>query len=360
MNKLLISLILLLNFSFLFAKNDLEKTREKFNKNKSVSYVLTAFYPNPDTDEVTTLKTFYIINNYNSSNFDFYSKRDNTEEIWKNGNYTEINNSEKTFSQFEFKKNQANAIKNSRLVQYGPTFLLKNNWKYENDILINGVNYSRYSFIESVRKYEEKTIKVEFNIFISPKNLISKLERKSYVDDKLGQRVTFDYSDYKFSKKEINFNSPPQEKYALKYFERSNVNPLKVSTKAPSFVIQDIENNEISDKNFIDKNTLLLFSGTNCGASIEISNFINNENFKLSNNLHLINFYATDSKDIVNKFFKNRKSNFPIIADQAEIEKKYQVSGYPVLYLVDEKGIITKSLQGLEPIMEYLKSEKSE
>lgn len=258
MNKLLISLILLLNFSFLFAKNDLEKTREKFNKNKSVSYVLTAFYPNPDTDEVTTLKTFYIINNYNSNNFDFYSKRDNTEEIWKNGNYTEINNSEKTFSQFEFKKNQANAIKNSRLVQYGPTFLLKNNWKYENDILINGVNYSRYSFIESVRKYEEKTIKVEFNIFISPKNLISKLERKSYVDDKLGQTVTFDYSDYKFSKKEINFNSPPQEKYALKYFERSNVNPLKVSTKAPSFVIQDIENNEISDKNFIDKNLLCI------------------------------------------------------------------------------------------------------
>ncbi len=103
-----------------------------------------------------------------------------------------------------------------------------------------------------------------------------------------------------------------------------------------------------------------LFSGTNCGASIEISNFINNENLKLSNNLHLINFYAKDNKDIVNKFFKNRKSNFPIIADQAEIEKKYQVSGYPVLYLVDEKAIINKSLQGLEPIMEYLKSEKSE
>jgi hypothetical protein len=80
----------------------------------------------------------------------------------------------------------------------------------------------------------------------------------------------------------------------------------------------------------------------------------------LSNNLNLINFYATDTKDIVNKFFKNRKSNFPIIAEQAEIEKNIKFLVYPVLYLIDDKGIITKSLQGLEPIMEYLKSEKSE
>ncbi|WP_313100586.1 redoxin domain-containing protein [Epilithonimonas sp.] len=360
MNKLLISLLLLLNFSFLFAKNDLEETRKKFSKNKSVSYVLTAFYPNPDTDEVTTFKTFYIINNYNSNNFDFYSKRDNSEEIFKNGNYFEINNSEKNFSQYELKENQANAIKNSRLVQYGPTFILKNNWKYENDILINGVNNSRYSFIESVRKYGEKTIKVEFNIFISPKNLISKLERKSYVDDKLGQTVTFDYSDYKFSKKEMNFKTSPKEKYALKYFERSNVNPLKVSTKAPSFVAKDIENNEISDENFINKNTLLLFSSTNCGASKMVSDFITTENFKLPNNLNLINFYATDKKELVVKFLKNKKQNFPIIADQKEIEKKYQVSGYPILYLIDDKGLVTQSLYGTEPIIEYLKSKNNE
>lgn len=360
MNRFLISLIVLLNFSFLFAKNDLEKTREIFNKYKSVSYVLTAFYPNPETDEVSTFKTYYIVNNYKNEKFDFYSRSENSEEIFKNGIYTKVNNQEKTVSQYEQKENQKNAINNSRLVLYGPTFVLKHNWKYENDIIIKGVNYSRYSFIESVTKYEEKSIKVEFNIFISPKNLISKLERKSYVDNKLGQTVTFEYSDYKFSKKEINFNVPSKEKYALIYFERNNLNPLEVFTKAPSFVAKDLQNNEISDKYFINKNTLLLFSGTNCGASIEISNFINNENFNLSKGLNLINFYATDNKDIVNKFFKTRTQNFPIIADKKEIEKDYQVSGYPVLYLIDDKGIIIKSLQGLEPIMEYLKSEKSQ
>ena len=140
MNRFLISLIVLLNFSFLFAKNDLEKTREIFNKYKSVSYVLTAFYPNPETDEVSTFKTYYIVNNYKNEKFDFYSRSENSEEIFKNGIYTKVNNQEKTVSQYEQKENQKNAINNSRLVLYGPTFVLKHNWKYENDIIIKGVN----------------------------------------------------------------------------------------------------------------------------------------------------------------------------------------------------------------------------
>lgn len=360
MNKFLIFCLLILSSIFLSAKNDFEKTKEQFKINKSVSYVLTAFYPNPDTDEVTTSKTFYILNNYNTEKFHFYTKINSSEEIFENGIYTEVNHNEKTLSQFEQVENQEKMLKNSRLFQYGPTFLLNHNWKYENELLINGVKHSRYSFVQSINQYEGKTIKIEFNIYISPQFLISKLERKSYVDNKIGQTVTFDYSDYKFSKKDIKFKTSAKENYALKYFERNEINLLEISTKAPSFVARDIENNEISDKNFINKNTLLLFSGTSCGASKEVSNYINNENFKLADNLNLINFYANDSKEIVKKFFKNKKSNFPIIADHKEIEKKYQVSGYPILYSIDDKGIITQSLFDMEKIIDYLKSLKSE
>lgn len=356
MTKISISFLLILNSIFLFAKNDLEKTRQKFNKYKSVSYTLTAFYPNPDTEIVTKFKTFYIINNYNSNKFDFYSKTGTDEEIFKNENYTSINNEEKTFSQFEQKQNQEKLINTSRIVQYGPTFILKYNWKYENEVSINGLEHSHYSFIENIRKYGEKTIKTEFHIYISSKHLISKLERKNYIDDKLSQTVTFDYSEYNFSKKEIQFDSEPKRDYSLKYFERNEIKLLENSTQAPNFTAIDTENNEFSNRDLLGKNTLLLFSNTNCGASKEVSDLISNENFKLPSHLNLINFYTSDSNEIVKKYFKNKKSQFQIIANQKEIEKIFQISGYPVLYIVNDKGIITQSFYGLEPIENYLKS----
>ncbi len=357
MNKYFISFFLILNSVLLFAKNDkLYKARQKFNNYKSVSYVATAFYPNPETEEINSFKTFYIINNYKSKNFDFYSKTDHSEEIFKNNDYTEILAKEKTIYKYEDRQNQNEMIQHSRPVQYGPTFLIHHDWKYENDVFVNGTQHSHYSFIESTNQYEGKTIKIEFNIYISSQYTISKFERKVYTDNKPGQTVTYNYDHYNFSKKELVINTNIPESYSLKYFERRELNPLKEGIQAPGFTAHDLENNEISNTDFTGKNTLLLFSGTNCGASIEVFKLLNNENFHLPNNLKLIHFYASDSKEAVQKLFSNKKINFPIIADQKDMEEKFQVSGYPVLYLVNENGMISKTFDGLEPIADYLKS----
>ena len=358
MNKILIFFLLILNSPFLFG-NDirLEKTRQKYDSYNNISYTATAYYPNPETEETTSFSIFYIVNNFKNRNFEFYSKTAKLEEFYKDEDYLNVNNDEKTIYKYEEKQNQINAIQNSRLVQYGPTFLLKHNWKYEDEAMINGKKHSHYSFIEDIRQYEEKTIKVEFHIYISQNYTISKFERKSFVDNKLGQTVTFEFTAYNFSKKEINFKSTLSKNYALKYFERSEINPLEKGTKAPNFEAEDIHKNKISEQNFIGSKTLLLFSSTNCGASKEVFDYMNNENFKLSNNSKLVNVYASDSKEKVEKYFKNKAINFPIITNQKEIENKYNIAGYPVLYLIDKNGIISGTFDGCEQIIQFLKAE---
>lgn len=357
MNKYLI-ILLILNSVFLFGKdNVVEKTRQKFYSYNSLSYTTNAFYPNPETDELNSFSTFYIINNFKSKNFDFYSKTDHLEEIYKSDDYTKINNTEKSIYKYEEKKNQTDMIQNSRLIQYGPTFLLDYDWKYEDEIVINGIKQSHFSFIKDISKYKEKTIKVEFHIYISPNYTISKFQRKSYVDNKLGQTVTYEFSDYKFSKKEINFKISLPENYALKYFERSEINPFQKGVKAPDLEVEDINKNKLSEQDYIGNQTLLLFSSTNCGASKIVSDFINNENFQLPDNLKLINVYASDSQENIEKYYENRTSKFPIIVNQKEIEKKYQIYGYPVLYFIDDNGIISETYDGYEEIIQFLKSE---
>lgn len=356
MTKFTITLFVFLNTLFVFANNGkLEKTMEKYTKAKAVSYTATAFYPNPDTDEITSFSTYYTIYNLRDNEYDFYSKNENQEELYKNGIYTKINHSEKAYYQYENMSNQIEEMKSFRLSQYGPISLLKHNWNFVNDATLKGKNFSHYSFVESEKKYDDKTIKVEFHIYISSDYSIVQFERKSYLDNQLGQTVTYKFNDYTFSNKKSNFNYSLPENYSLKYFERvENLQLLAENSKAPVFEATDIAGNKISTENLTGK-TLLLFSSTNCGYSKIVSDFANDANFKLNNDIKLINFYGSDSKENAIRISKKHTQNYLIIADRKDIEKDYGISGYPVLYLVNENGIITETVDGADKILPFLK-----
>ena len=157
MKKYIIHLQLILHTALVFGNNiALEKVREKYKSHYAISYTATAHYPNPDTDEISAFSTFYILNNYNKKNVEFYSLKGNIEEIYKNEYYSYVNNEEKTIYKFEKKQNQINTIQNSKLVQYGPTYLLKYKWKYENEVPLEKEILSHYSFLEDTHTYEGK------------------------------------------------------------------------------------------------------------------------------------------------------------------------------------------------------------
>lgn len=357
MNKFIALSLVLTNTIFVYANDvKLENTRQKYNKATTISYKSTAFYPNPDTDEITSFSVFYTI--YNSKNmvFDFHSQNDDTEEFYKNGIYTEIKKSEKAYYQYENKQNQDEAMQSSRLAQYGPVALLKNKWKYIDDISADGKLQSHYSFIEDEHEYNGKIVKTVFHLYIAPDNSVSKFERKSYVDNKLGQTVTYKFSNYTFSNKKESFNYSLPKDYSLKYFERiEQLKPIKENTEAPLFEAIDINGNKVSLNTFPAEKKLILFSATNCGASKVVNDYLCQPNYALSKNISLINIFGSDSKENVIKYFRNKSANNTIITNRKDLETEYGISGYPILYMVNKEGIIAKVADGSDQVISLLK-----
>ena len=357
MNKFIALSLALTNTVFAYANDvKLENTRQKYNNTASISYKATAFYPNPDTGEITSFSIFYTIYNPKNKAFDFHSQNDDTEELYKNGIYTEIKKSEKAYYQYENKQNQDEAMLSSRLAQYGPVALLKHKWKYIDDISADAKLQSHYSFIEDEHEYNGKTVKTVFHLYIAPDNSVSKFERKSYVDNKLGQTVTYKFSNYTFLNKKESFNYSLPKDYSLKYFERiEQLKPLKENTEPPLFEALDINGNKVSLNTFPAEKKLLLFSSTNCGASKVVNDYISRPDYTLDNNITLVNIFGSDSKENVVKYFRNKSVNSTIIPNRKDLETEYGISGYPVLYIVNKEGIIAKVADGSDQVISLLK-----
>ncbi|MBO6183826.1 MAG: redoxin domain-containing protein [Chryseobacterium sp.] len=358
MKKILSIVFLLFSIYRLYAQvPDIERAKRKYFQANVISYKTTAYYPIPETDATSVFSVLYTVYKPQNKDFEFYSKNETSEEFYKNNSYYEVNHSEKIIYEYENKDNQNEAISSSRLRQFGPTTLLKMKWSYIDDTQIDGKIHSHYSNIESINHYEGKEIKVEFHIYISGNFTISKFERKSFVDGKLGQTVTYLFSNYIFYDKTTNFKVLLPKNYALKYYERQDsLKPLAKNTEVPNFKAIDIAGKPVIFNSKKEKQTLLLFSSTHCGYSKIISDYILSPGFKLNSQTELINIFGSDSKANVKKYFVNTEMKFPVISERKDIEKQFGINGYPMLYLIDENGIITETLDGSSQILPFLKS----
>ena len=358
MKKIISIVLLLFSIAQLSAQvPDLEKAKRKYFQANVISYKTTAYYPNPETDATSVFRILYTVYKPQNKDFEFYSKNETSEEFYKNNFYYEVNHAEKTIYEYENKDNQNAAISSSRLRQFGPTTLLKMKWSYIDDTQIDGKIHSHYSNIESINHYEGKEIKVEFHIYISGNFTISKFERKSFVNGKLGQTVTYLFSNYIFYDKTTNFKVILPKDYALKYYERQDsVKPLAKNTEVSSFKAVDITGKPVFFNSKKEKQTLLLFSSTNCGYSKIISDYILSSGFKLNTQMELINIFGSDSKANVKKYFVNKEVKFPVISDRKDLEKQFGINGYPIFYLIDENGIVKETLDGSSQILLFLKT----
>jgi hypothetical protein len=351
-------LFLLLNFVDLYCQvPDIEKAKRKYFQANVISYKTTAYYPNPETDETSVINISYTIYKPLNKDFEFYSTGESSEEFYKNGFYHHINHAEKTIFEYENKDNQNSAISSSRLKQLGRTTLLKKKWNFIDETQFDGKIHTHYSNMESISYFEGKEIKVEFHIYISENFNLTKFERKSFVNGKLGQTVTYLYSNYIFFDKTTNLKVVLPKNYALKYFERQDsLKPLTKNTKAPSFEAIDLSGKPLSFKAKKENQTLLLFSSTNCGYSKIISDYLLSSAFNLNSQTELINIFGSDSKSNVTRYFVNKEVKFPVIADEKNLEKQFGINGYPLLYLINEDGFITETLDGSSEILPFLKN----
>ncbi|MCW3466960.1 TlpA family protein disulfide reductase [Chitinophaga nivalis] len=337
----------------------LEKTKQKYRNAKLISYTQTAYYPLPDVDLVDSNTVSYTIFNPANYDFEYFARRGSIDEAYQKKIFTEVRHNEKTYYRYEDTVNQSGYLKSSLLKKYGPVSLLTHEWTYVNDTLMAGVSYADYSRIESSWEYEGKKIVVKHHIYISPDYSIARFERKNYVEGKLTQIVIYKFYNYVFEAKASKTAFTTPEKYSLKYFERiKKLKPLEPGVKVPPFKGIDIRNSEIELSKFIGKKTLLLFSATNCGYSQLVTDHINQSDFILEGNIRLINFFGSDLKERVTKYLKRYKVNYPVITDRKDIETEYGISGYPILYMLDENGILSKSLSGSSDIIGFLDSQR--
>ena len=86
---------------------------------------------------------------------------------------------------------------------------------------------------------------------------------------------------------------------------------------------------------------------------------MNQSNLTFDKNIKLITFLESNSIETAKKYNQKYKTNYPVIANRKDIEREYGITGYPVMYLIDEKGIIEKTFDGSEEILSYMKNPKN-
>ncbi|MCI3938946.1 hypothetical protein MQX03_17235 [Chryseobacterium aahli] len=201
---------------------DLEKAKRKYFQANVISYKETASYSNPETYAMSVTNALYTIYKPQNKDFEFYSKNESSEEFYKNGLYYHVNHTEKTIYEYENKDNQNAAISSSRLRQFGPTTLLKKKWTFIDETQIDGKINTHYSNVESINDDDGKQVRVELHIYISGNFNLTKFERKSFVEGKSGETMTYLFSNYIFYDKTTNLKVLLPKNYSLKYFERQD------------------------------------------------------------------------------------------------------------------------------------------
>jgi hypothetical protein len=352
MNLLICTLLL---FTLFQPDDRLERAREQYSIAHSISYQQTAYYPIPDVDIVDSAEMSVMIFNPGRSDYEFLVTRGEVDEVYQDGVFSEVRHSEKAYYRYENRENQKNYLSNSNLGKYGPVSLLKHQWDYLSDTLLEGQSHAHFMRVEKAWEYEGKQIVVEHHIFFSPSDLLIRFERRNHVDGILTQTVTYRYDDYRFDQDVLSPEASAPERYSLKYFERADkLRALEKGAQAPDFEAIDTRENTVSFGKAPRKQTLLLFGSITCGYSQLVIDHISQTGFRLKDEVDMLTFLGSDSQDHAVKYLDRFPLASSVIADRRDIETAYGIAGYPILYLVDQNGLVVESLAGSSGIIELI------
>ncbi len=111
---------------------------------------------------------------------------------------------------------------------------------------------------------------------------------------------------------------------------------------APPVLLYLLDGKSFSSKEFIGKWILLDFWGTWCSPCRqehpEIQKFYDSTVSKNSKNISLMTIACKDKKEQVLAYLNERHFSFPVAMSDNDIEKTYQVQGYPTKILITPQG----------------------
>jgi len=119
---------------------------------------------------------------------------------------------------------------------------------------------------------------------------------------------------------------------------------------APEWTLKDFNGNTVSSKGLKSKVLLIQFTGIGCGpchASIPfLKQLVTDKKFK---SFELVSI-ETWSKNIdgIRRYYLNNNLNYKFLVSSEAVTKDYQVRGVPSFYILDEKRVIRRIIQGYE------------
>jgi peroxiredoxin len=135
---------------------------------------------------------------------------------------------------------------------------------------------------------------------------------------------------------------------------------IRKGDAAPDFTLSDLHGNPVRLSDFRGKIVLVNFWATWCPpCKAEVPHLQQlYENY--GNNVVILGVNSTRTekgRESVRSFVAEQQISFPVVLDeQGEVERTYQVLGYPTTYLLDSRGVVQHKFQG--PI-QYDRMEKA-
>lgn len=333
----------------------LESAKNRISESSYVSFTETAYYPIPDSELTNEFvyKTEILYNDQDSLGYHFIQKKDGIDKVYKGNQIRVVDHKNRTTrhyqpKHFKSQKQFLMSVKNSFRNNYSPMNLLKEDWEYVKDTIIDNSTLKNYFRIERERVVNNNKIRTEQHIFINQDALVEKFERRNYNNGKLSQRVKIDFSDYKLQKNKATLEYTIPANYISMFGLGKPLKELKVGDKAPSFKGITTKGEMINSKDLLGKKTLLNFSVIACGNCKQTLDYINKDDFKLNDKISYLYINPEDDKTKMDTYIKRTNIPFPIIANAEKIAKDYGVNSYPRFFLVNEKGMIEKIVRGFD------------
>ena len=349
----LYSCLLLSSLLFTFSCNKkvdlLEAAKDQLNTNNYIRYTETAMYPIPESDLVDTFitQTQFLIDQNDPLGYHFIQMSDRSDCIYQNDRLQVASHKDRLVrtylpKHFENTSKFKEEVESNFRKRWSPMALLQQEWKYVADTVVNDSKLKNYSRLEGERVYEGKQIRTEQHIFINSSALLERFERRNYLDGSLSQRVVIEYSNFDMTKDAEDMSYDLPKNYVSTFGKAKPVESLKEGELAPAFAGINLEGDPINNSQFAGKKVLLNFSVTTCGYCKMALDYMNQEDYVLSEDVEMLYINPEDDRSRMESYMKKISIPYPVIASAEDIAKAYRVTSYPRFFLIDEKGKIEK------------------
>ncbi|AKP49922.1 peroxiredoxin family protein [Cyclobacterium amurskyense] len=337
-------------------QKSLNQIKMKLSDQKHFSYFQKAYYPNP-MGTYDTLNASLVFSNADSSaiGYDFLIKSERGDEIYANGEYRIVNHAQKEVIFYPSEKQEEikRRLNDNSYINYSPIALLnQSDWKFDKDTLIGGESYGDFFRVESDTIVNGNTIYTELHIFINRKaKQLERFERRNFFKGDLNQTIVYEYSDFNAEKSSVSLTYDYPEGYkSVAYGSEYEEKMLALGQVAPNFIADDLQNNTVDLEEFKGKKVLLNFSVINCGYCLQALHHFNQKDYQLPDNVLALYINPLDSRNKVIDYVEKFLVPFPVIAGAKKIAEMYGVSAYPTFILINEEGLIEKTILGYDKV----------